>query len=278
MKKKMTIAFMLFMILIAGSFLITRQHKNIEAELFLNDWEGYICASNEEVFILGIPWFVGNKDIKLSEVKFDLSNLPDTAEIVRKDVDFMVSRDGVWRFSINFHIKFNKPHLYKIDDLKLIMEKDNTKDEIPLGRWVFDIVPYEQNELKIREYIGKSQGNRIEYPNYMFVVENRSNQPVTLHDITYDSPNLAKINIKYDDNATLENNEWKNFPAGGLTLAPFSSKAVAVFMESKNPDKHYVLKPKIIYSINDKVFEMPGEMYLVTNSMSKEDIIKKNNF
>ncbi|MCF6097766.1 hypothetical protein L1766_12355 [Thermovorax subterraneus] len=157
----------------------------------------------------------------------------------------------------------------------MIIEKNNVKDKIPLGRWVFEIIPYEQNELRIRELITMSSGSKIDYPYYMFVIENKSSQLVTLHDITYDSPNLNKINVKYDDNATLENNEWKDFPVGGLTLAPFSSKAVAVFMESKKPQKLYALKPKIIYSINDKIFEMPGDMYLVTISMSKEDIMRK---
>jgi len=75
------------MILIASIiFLIYRQRKSTEAELFLNDWEGYICASSNEVFLLQIPWFVKNKDIKLSEIKFYLLNLPDTAEIIKKDI------------------------------------------------------------------------------------------------------------------------------------------------------------------------------------------------
>ncbi|SHM91672.1 hypothetical protein SAMN05660826_02334 [Caldanaerovirga acetigignens] len=276
MKKKNTVTIALVMILIASIiFLIYRQRKSTEAELFLNDWEGYICASNNEVFLLQIPWFVINKDIKLSEIKFDLLNLPDTAEIIKKDIELRYSRENISQYLINFYIKIKTPHLYKNDNLNLIIEKSNVKDIIPLGRWVFEIIPYEQNELRIREHITMSSGKNIDYPYYMFVVENKSNQPVTLNDIAYDSPNLTKINIKYDDNATLENNEWKDFPIGGLTLAPFSSKAVAVFMESKNPQKLYALKPKIIYSINDKIFEMPGDMYLVIISMSKEDIIRK---
>lgn len=230
--------------------------SKVEGLLIYSDWEGYIFANKDDKIYMQIPVFDFNNLIEKG-FSINIENF-SIGEVEDLNVDLKNSYKEFKQYIVEFTFIPKEIGLFDLNNIKLNITIDDHPYEEILGKWIFEIQEKPINS-NVRIRGGSLLTHWTEVANFFEFrteLENTSIENVYLDKIEIDNENIKLESDILDD--VLTQNETRKF-----------YKNINVSKANSN----YLIKPKLIYKVNNLEYKMPLNQTLYVSTVSAPELI-----